>query len=208
MVQRHGEGRALLQVTDAQVEAWLEGAKLGQAEEREKLARWAYWTAYEYYQGKLGIEQALTVQDAHDLAAGFIEEFQRRLLGIQTVTHYTRTVLKNRLTHHLARKRQRLDRVVTRTMEELECLPDAERADSDRPWEAWDDETWDQYRITLQMLGETDETTRSIISSRMQEVPYSVIAEQINLSEAAIRMRVSRFYKAVRERFAQYGRKR
>ena len=85
-------------------------------------------------------------------------------------------------------------------------LPNIPSEETERPWDSgWDDERWNQYRIVLRTLAESDEKTRTLIEYRLEEPPLSTreIAEKLGINPAAVRMRISRFYAEVRKKYRE-----
>ncbi len=196
--------QVVLGVDDGEVERWLAAAKAGDEQQKEQLCLWAYLTAYRYYQSKVKVEKTLTHHDAEELATEFFLEFEHALPRLQTATRFTRRVLKRSLGRYLKRKRQLRHRETPQALGELEQFRSMSTGEPDRPWERWNDEQWHQYRITLYVLDEADETTRTIMAHRLEHGAYKQIAEAMDLSETAIRMRVARFYKAVRAAYEKF----
>lgn len=71
------EERALLKVSDDEIEQLLATAKGGNEAEKDRLYRWAYLTASNYYCLKVKSESALATADAEELASDFFLEFER-----------------------------------------------------------------------------------------------------------------------------------
>lgn len=178
----------------------LEKAKHGHEPSREKLLGWAYVTASDYYLAKTACETALTRADAQDLAGAFYVEFERAWPRIHTLHHYTRRMLRNNLNRHLRRAREHRRREV--------CVADVEAAGSTTATVHWDryrlpewgDDDWLRYRIVRSTMRNADARTRELIRYRSgaAELTYREIAERMNTSEAALRMRMARFYATVR----------
>lgn len=202
--------QAFLDVRDEEVEGWLVAAKAGGANERENLYCWVYVTARQYYTSKSRVEKALSADDAEELAGQFFLEFERTWPRLQSATRFTRYLLPNILRRYLKRKRKVLRRQTPLPAHEPDPATGyASTGHIERPWERWSDHDWYQYQATLYVLKEADEQTRAIIAYRIESPPltYREIAQQINMSETAVRMRASRFYAAVRlcyrERFVR-----
>ncbi len=193
------EEQALLDVSDEQVEHWLQAAKAGSRYELEQLCSWAYLTAFNYYRLKTKIEQALSLHDAEELAGQFFLEFERAWPQLRSATRFTRRVLRSNLRRFLQRKRHQ------RRHEVLLFGGLAAADEAERPWERWSDEQWYQYRAALCVLNEADEQTRALITYKLKtpSPPYKEMAEAMNMTETAVRMRISRFYAAVRRRYHQ-----
>lgn len=199
MLALNAEERLILNASDSEISRWHEDAKNGNKVAKGKLCAWAYFTASEYYHSKVSSEKHFSFHDAEELTSQFYLEFEQRLPRIRTATHFTRRLLSRMLGRYISREKHRHLRETTRaTFDDVFSVVD----DSvDAPWERWSDHVWHQYRATLHELQSTDEVTRRIIEYRVKEAKYEQIAKEVNLSEAAVRMRVARFYKAVRDRF-------
>ena len=200
MLTLNAEERTIRNASDRQIERWHEDAKEGLEGARDKLCCWVYLTALEYYHSKVSVEPHFTLHDAEELTSQFFVEFEQSLPRIRTATHFTRRMLKHMLGRYIQREKKHYNREVTRPF--FEELATSRTVDEhvDQPWERWSDSVWHQYQATLQELQKTDAITRKIIEYRVRDVAYSVIAVEIKLSEAALRMRVARFYDAVRRR--------
>jgi DNA-directed RNA polymerase specialized sigma24 family protein len=199
MLTLNAEERSIRNASDSEITQWLKDAKGGNRGARDKLCRWAYFTASEYYHSKVSSERHFTFHDAEELTSQFYLEFEQTLPRIRTATHFTRRLLSRMLGRYINRERHRHLREASRaTFDDILVAIDES---VDPPWNSWTDHVWRQYRATLRELQFTDAITRRIIECRVGEVKYAQIAEEINLSEAAVRMRVARFYKAVRRRF-------
>ncbi len=192
---------ALIGLSDHDVECLLELAQTGDSAAKERLLGWAYFTAHRYYRLKVPAEKALSAEDAEELTTAFFLEFESNLPQLQCATRYTRYVLKQNLRRYLRRKRMRRWRAgwPLHNVEKSSAAAVADEPGS--PWMAWSDEDFFQYRAVLQALHETDDTTRRVIQFRLENppLPYLEIAAHLNLSETAIRMRVTRFYSLVRK---------
>lgn len=200
--------REFLEASDEDVERWLEAAKAGDEEAIENLCCWAYVTARHYYRLKVRVERLLSAYEAEELATDFFLEFERAWPHIRFATHFSRRVLQSNLGRFLQRKRQRQQREArAHASGQLRASTSVDKVSIDATessWQHWSDEEWHQYQAVLQVLSETDEKTRRIIAQRLKipPVPYKEIARQMHASETAIRMRISRFYGAVRLKYA------
>lgn len=193
------EEQALLDVSDEQVEHWLEAAKAGSRNELERLCSWAYLTAFNYYRLKTKSEQALSLHDAEELAGQFFLEFEQAWPQLRSATRFTRRVLQSTLRRFLQRKKQQ------RRHEVVMVVGYVAADEAERPWERWSDEQWYQYQAALCVLNEADEQTRALITYKLKTppLPYKEMAEAMNMTETAVRMRISRFYAAVRRRYRE-----
>lgn len=200
MISLTADERSIRAASDDQVETWLSGAKRGDSVSKEKLCCWAYLTAAEYYQGRVQTEKNLSMQDAEDLTAEFFADFEQALPRMESATHFSRHLMMRKLGRYLQSERRRYSRSPgfesSGGEEPVEEVPH-------RPWEHWSDLEWSQYRATLIVLSELDTVSRRIVDLRARNAAYEHIAEETGLSEAAVRMRMARFYKAVRSRFEE-----
>ena len=201
MLTLNAEERAIINASDSQIEQWHEHAKEGQEEAREKLCCWVYLTAFDYYHSKVSVERHFTSHDAEELTSQFFIEFEQMLPRIRTVTHFTRRMLGQMLGRYIRRERKHYDREWTHSFLDESSISRYVDEHYDLAWERWSDPVWYQNQATLHELRKTDAITRKIIEYRVRDVAYSVIAVEIRLSEAALRMRVARFYDAVRQRY-------
>lgn len=184
---------------DERAAEWLERAKAGDSEAREALLGWAYGTAYAYYRSKLEVENGLTAGDAHDLAGAFVEAFHGAWPRVCAVRNYTRRMLRNNLNRYLQQKR-----LVRRRETPLACEAEGLYAASfvHRPEDCPDDgdELWRMQAAVRRSLQRSDECTRTLILLRVgsDQPSYRELAQRLGLSESALRMRATRFYRMVR----------
>lgn len=177
-------------------------AQNGDSVARATLFEWAYISAAHYYHQKLVSESYLSTEDAEELASAYFLEFERALPRLRSATRFTRSVLKRNLKRYLRQKKKR------RLLENL--LPQKLNSDnisfpdeSSTAWENWTDKEFNQYRTVLKALKSVDEVTQQIIQSRLQDPPmqFNAIAQKLNLTETAVRMRATRFYALVRKKY-------
>lgn len=184
---------------DERAAEWLERAKAGDPEAREALLGWAYGTACAYYRAKLDVETALTVNDAHDLAGSFVEAFHGAWPRVCAVRNYTRRMLRNNLNRYLQQKRQIRSRETP-----LACEAESRYEGSPHPrWDESPEEGDDRWRMLVAVrrsLDRSDECTRLLIQARVgpEQPSYRELAMRLGLSESALRMRATRFYRMVR----------
>lgn len=201
--------QVLLDASDEDVETWLEAAKAGDEEATEHLCCWAYVTARRYYHLKVQVERLLLADEAEELASDFFLEFERTWPRIHFATRFSRRVLQNNLGRFLKRKRQRKQREAhAQASGQFIASSQVDKSSINAAassWQHWSDEEWHQYQAVLKVLDESDEKTRRIITQRLKNppVPYKEIARHMQASETAIRMRISRFYGAVRLRYRE-----
>jgi DNA-directed RNA polymerase specialized sigma24 family protein len=182
----------------------LERAKSGDAQAEEHLLGWAYVTAQDYYLKKTGFESTLTVADAEDLASNFYIEFARAWPRIRAVYHYTRRMLKNNLRRHLLRARIRRRRELLVSQADMANRYDARMATWGPTHGDWSDAEWLKYRVIRQVISHSDVRTRELVQYRCADpvVSYREIAKSTGSTEAALRMRMARFYESVRRAHA------
>lgn len=195
--------KKLLESNDNEIEGLLAGARANSSEAKDQLLTWAYLTAHQYFHRNLPRESALAAEDAEDLTSAFFLEFERALPRLQSVTRYTRHVLKRNLRRHLRRQKMRRLREILMSGDEFKNKTEAVAAESAPPWRNWTDEQFLQYQAVLRALRSADEVTRQIIQFRLQEPPleHKEIADRLGISETAIRMRVTRFHALVRKKY-------
>ncbi len=198
------EEQALVSARDPEVEAWLQHAHGGNRAALEKLQQWAYLTARNYYTWKVDETPGLAADQVDELTNDFFLEFDLAWPRMRSATHYTRRLLKNHWIRYCEKKHKQKRREAP--------LQDADQGEvrhaaeiPDQPWEKWDDDELLQYHIVLQMLQEAKPALREVIALRLKDPPveYRAIAKSLKTSETSIRMRVSRFYSAVRKRYAR-----
>lgn len=201
MLTLNAEATTISDASDREVEKWHEEAREGRMDARNKLCCWAYVTAHEYFHAKARAERSLTSHDAEELTSEFFVEFERTLPRIRTATRFTRRMLKYQLVRYIERERRDHKRKVSGSrLEDFEFTIGPDEYE-ERPWKRWGDAEWHQYRATLQVLQNADATTRSVVESRLRGLSYKQIAANLNVTEAALRMRVARFYQSVRRHY-------
>ena len=186
----------------------LQKAQAGDRQARDHLLGWAYLTAHTYYTRKISVEETLSRADAEDLASAFYLEFARAWPRIHTLVHYTRRMLKNNLNRHLLRARYRRCREVALPYREMVRRVDARAAYASADpgatgWD-WNDHEWLKYRVIGRVIRNSDSRTRELVGYRCAEpaLPYREIAARTGATEAALRMRMARFYESVRRAHA------
>ncbi|NNE69342.1 MAG: hypothetical protein HKN29_03135 [Rhodothermales bacterium] len=178
----------------------LSRAKDGDCQARDHLLGWAYVTAHTYYRKKSTVERALSAADAEDLASAFYLEFVKAWPRIQLVVHYTRRMLKNNLRRHLRRNRLRQDRETLVAHTDLVRQFEARTLHATGHVAEPSDGDWLKQRVIGRVIRSTDKTTRDLVHYRCHDpvMTYREIARRTGASEAALRMRMARFYRTVR----------
>ncbi len=179
----------------------LNQAQAGDGQARDRLLGWAYVTAHSYYRKKSDVESALTLADAEDLASAFYLEFTKAWPRIRVVYNYTRRMLKNNLRRHLIRARTRHGREVLLSHSELLYRFEAQLAAAPATGSEWNDRDWLRHRVIGRVIKAADEQTRELVRFRCADpaMTYGEIAQRVGTSEAALRMRMARFYETVRK---------
>lgn len=191
---------ALLDMKDAAIESLRHEAQNGDAAARSDLLDWAGVTARNYFYLKYQKGEVRSTDEAETLAADFLLEFERNLPKLQQAARWTRVMLARYIMYARHREKRHAERSVAtdpQTMAEIETAPHQHRSNN------WDDADWHKLQTTLHVLNNQPEPTRTVLERIFWEDPpptYQELAEHYNTSEAAIKMRVSRFYKAVRKK--------
>ncbi len=193
------EGPFQRNATDEAAARWLREAKSGDARAKERLMRWVYEEASDYYLTKARSKERLSLVDAQELISQFLLDFQSLWIHVENVSNYTRRSLSRNLRRFLARRKHDAVR--------LDELCDAELAAvaveiEEKPWMSWSDHGWSVYQAVLIEYFESAPETMLIVESRLDQVAYAQIASRMGISEGAARMRVSRFMQRVRRRLA------
>ena len=190
--------REPLDVPDETVETWLEGARAGDADALAKLRSWAYLTARRYFAMSSRRERFVSPQDVEDMASGFFVEFDQDWPKMQSATRYARFLLANWVARYVKRKRDRWRREIA-----TDGLDTAAPEDTQRPWRTWDDAAWCRYRAVLTTIAHCDPLTRRVVAGRLADPPrpYRDLSVELQSTETALRMRMARFYRAVREAY-------
>lgn len=192
---------ALLEKEDAAVEAWRQNAQDGDATARADLLAWAGVTARNYFYLKYQKGEVRSTDEAETLAADFLLEFEHNLPRLQQAARWARVMLARYIMYTRHRQKRHAERSVStdpQTMAEVETATVPAHPSND-----WDDADWHKLQMTLHVLNAQPEPTRTVLQRIFWEDPpptYQELAAFYNTSEAAIKMRVSRFYKAVRKK--------
>jgi hypothetical protein len=182
-------------VTDDRVEAWLAEAKAGDTDSLANLRRWVYATARQYFDIRARRERFVTDQDAEEMASSLFLEFDNAWPRIRSATKYTRYLLSNWVARYL--KTKRLNRHREQQIEVDVAVVDEA---NEHPWRSWDDTAWARYRVVLQRFASVDSFTRTVVVGRLTTPPrpYRELATELQTTETALRMRMTRFFKSVR----------
>lgn len=188
-------------ITGSQLSDRLLVAKTGCESARSDVSKWVYDEALRYFASQVSREPLFSLFDAQDLAGESLLEFQRAIPRIQSLPRYVRRMLRNNLIRHLSRKRAR------RTREflggDLSIAEEVKGSVGDQPLEATDLNDADHKRLitSLRKLEASDDTLRKIWSFRLADepMPYREIGAILGMEDAALRMRIARFCKSVRD---------
>lgn len=190
---------------DEQVEQWLGKAQTGDVESLERLRCWAYFSANRYYESKVHVEKALSAVDVADLTSTFYVDFEKIWPKARSITRYGRMLMKSTLGRFIGARRRR--REIPFGMPGLDDLTGSEAGVDEEPrgFQSWGDTEWDQYEAILIAFADADEVTRKVVAARLSTppVPYADLAVRMITTEAALRMRMSRFYGLARLRFEE-----
>jgi DNA-directed RNA polymerase specialized sigma24 family protein len=117
------------------------------------------------------------------------------------VYNYTRRMLKNNLRRHLIRARTRQGREVLLSHSELLYRYEAQMAAAPALGYEWNDRDWLRHRVIGRVIKASDKRTRELVQFRCADpvMTYGEIAQRCGTSEAALRMRMARFYETVRK---------
>lgn len=189
---------AILSADDECLQKWHLAALRGDERSKSNLIAWVYYTALEYF-GRKSIEYGeLSREDVSDLAGQFIMDFQHSWKDIRRVSRYTRSVMRRSLQRFLAAKQS------IRTMD-IDIIDSSALSceQEEQPWMTWSDRGHRLYIALCQEYFAAPTETMTIIDLRLGDspVPYALISEEVGLNEGATRMRATRFFKRVRERF-------
>lgn len=193
-----------LEYPDATIEALRTRAQNNDTDARADLLTWAALTARNYFYLKYQKGEVHSSDEAETLAADFLLEFEHTLPRLQQAARWTRVMLTRYVTYKRHREKRHVERTVVTDPQTIAEVESAPASDPNRhPSNTWDDAQWRTLQMTLQVLNKQPETTRNILKRIFWEDPppsYQELAALHNTSEAAIKMRVSRFYKAVRKK--------
>lgn len=192
----HGQPNTGFPLTDR-----LWDAKTGCDSARSDLSKWVYGEALRYFTSQVSREPLFSLFDAQDLAGESLLEFQRAIPRIQSLPRYVRRMLRNNLIRHLSRKRARRSREYLGG--DLCVADEIEGYFGEQAVETSDLNDFDQRRLTtsLRKLEAADDTLRKIWSFRLADepLPYREIGAILGMEDAALRMRIARFCKSVRD---------
>jgi DNA-directed RNA polymerase specialized sigma24 family protein len=165
----------------------------------DKLFLWVYCEANHYYRLKSWEHTRLTLQDAEDLAAQFILEFESVWKDVRSVARYTRTVLKRNLYRHLA---EISGRPATVSLDHLENGVHAV-SQTHAPWMTFSDRTYEVYHALCKEYFQLPVKTKILVNARLRHppTPYGTICEALGLDESTARVYASRFLQRVRRRY-------
>jgi len=167
---------------------------------------WVHEQALQYYLAKAGIEPLLTPQDAEDLASECILEFSKCWNRVRSIPHYCRRMYKNNLHRYLKRKRRHLHRESRLVPEEADRSVQRAVSCSMRfEFERFSDEDLGRIRFASNELERADEVVRTLFQYRVLagSLTYAEIGEYVGATETSLRMRMARFNRRVRRRYAQ-----
>ena len=179
----------------------LEDAQAGMLSARDELSGWVYSEGLKYFTSRIRTEPLLGPEEAQDLAGECLLEFQKALPRIRSLSRYVRRMFRNNLIRHLTRKRARRNRECL-GQDQVEEVDFFDSIRDNQPQESieWSDK--EAYRIyfSRQCLSDADPIMKTIWHYRLADEPlgYRQIGEIMGMEEAALRMRVARFCKAVR----------
>lgn len=188
-----------------------EKAKDDDIRSRQRLLAWVYREAKRYFQTKLPSEHLLSRQDACDLAAESVLEFERVMPHIRSLPRYVRRMFRNNLVRFLRRKRLRMLREkYSGDVLPSEFLEEVVVPDLDSIFGSMTDEQIRHVHIAIARMDIADECTRDIMAFRLAEEPltYREISDILQSSESALRMRVARFCRNVRDECERVERRR
>lgn len=185
----------------------LERARHGHLRSRSELQVWVYREGMDYFLSKVGTERLLSRSEAQDLAGECLLEFQKALPRIRSLSRYCRKMFRNNLIRHLTRKRSRQ----TRERCQEESIIQYQGYVSGRglrlmEFEIFSDMDLRKLNTTRRKLKQVDPVMKQVFELRTAEEPlsYKQIGAIVGLGEAALRMRVTRFCRSVRdEHYAQ-----
>ncbi len=172
----------------------------------DKLFSWVYSEASRYYDRKTREHTRLTLEDAEDLAAQFVLEFESVWRDVRSVARYTRAVLKRNLYRHLAATSRQPKAVPLEFLE----TEDYSVSQIHSPWMTFSDRTYEVYNALCREYHELPASTKILINARLchPPTPYAVVCEWIGLDEATARVRTNRFLRKVRRRCQQTEKRR
>ncbi len=187
-------------IPDQTVEQWLIDAKAGDLQGLRMLRCWAYASARRYFRVRAIRERYVDEDDVEEMASAFFMEFEASWSRAQSITRFTRFLLATWVGRYLKKKRELSRR---EQVSDLDMHIAAEP--SEKPWRTWDDTAWARYRALLETFASTDENTRELVIGRLTSPPrpYRDLAVDLRSTESALRMRMTRFNKAVRRAFEQ-----
>ena len=193
--------RALLNLEDHDVEILKEKAQAGNMEAQRSLYLWAAVTARNYYYLMVQRGDVCSAEEAETLAADFLLEFERTLPRLRKAVHWTRSLLPRYLVYTRHRQHHARKKTVPTDPNVLAEFTSNSGGTVSSVMSRWDDEQWLHLRAALRTLEALPEFTRQIIRRIFWDdsaPTYHDLAVEFGTTEAAIKMRVSRFYRAVR----------
>jgi DNA-directed RNA polymerase specialized sigma24 family protein len=191
------------------LDKWLQLSLDGDATSRNRMLIWVHQTALEYYLAKVHVEALLTHADALDMASESVVEFERSWRRVRTVAHYCRRMFKNNLNRFLKRKRRLLQREQDLDAPGLESS--AISVSGGQPifeFDRFSDDQLRKLRLARRELDMADDAIRSLFDYRVfaGNLTYAEIGEILGTSETSLRMRMTRFNRKVRNKYAEQNR--
>jgi DNA-directed RNA polymerase specialized sigma24 family protein len=180
----------------------LKKAQAGCLASREELATWVYSEGSRYFRSRIKTEPLLSFAEAQDLAGESLLEFQKALPRIVSLHRYVRRMLRNNLIRHLSRKRARRTREFPgEDMAGGRGYLESASMEFELQHQGWTDLEQLRIQISRRRLEEADVVMKQILTYRLAEEPlgYREIGLILGLEDAALRMRVARFFRSVRD---------
>lgn len=185
---------------------WLDESLDGNELSKSRMFEWVHGCALVYFISKSRSESLLSTQDAQDLASECVFEFSKSWHRIRLVSHYCRRMYKNNLRRFLKKKRMNLRRVCALSSIDIEQIgTDSVSVHPNFEFESLSDEQRRQVQFAFEELQNAEQVVRELFRYRVFEgtMTYREIAELVDATETSLRMRMARFNKRVRDRYAR-----
>lgn len=185
---------------------WLEESLLGNDLSKSRMFEWVHGCALIYFISKCSSEPLLSTQDAQDLASECVYEFSKSWRRVRSVSHYCRRMYKNNLLRFLKKKRRNVRRECTLSSVDIDQLEtEAVSVYPQFEFESLNDEDRLKVKFASEELQNAEEIIRELFHYRVFEgaMTYREISELVDATETSLRMRMARFNRRVRDRYAK-----
>ena len=187
-------------------ESWLDESLNGDDISKSRMFEWVHGCALVYFISKSSSEPLLSAQDAQDLASECVFEFSKSWRRVRSVSHYCRRMYKNNLLRFLKKKRRNLLRECALSSVDIDQMGTESVCVYPKfEFESLSDEDRLRVQFASKELQNAEQIIRELFHYRVFEgaMTYREIAELVDATETSLRMRMARFNRRVRDRYAK-----